>query len=107
MPQDKSTDEVRTAGMKFPGNPKLYRRIANWSTVGILVWLYGGTALVQLWWLGHTWVFKWQSILVGVLFGIWYARASYNWMMRLDAQFGRGSSWMLRDRNVKLPELKD
>ena len=107
MPQEKSTDEVRSAGMKFPGNPKLYRRIANWSTVGILVWLYGGTALVQLWWLGHTWVFKWQFILVGVLFGIWYARASYSWMMRLDAQFGRGSGWMLRDRNVKLPELKD
>lgn len=93
--------------MKFPGNPRLYRRIAIWSTLGILVWLYGGTALIQLWWLGHTWVFKWQSILVGVLFGAWYARASYIWMMRLDARFGKGSGWSLEEKSVRLPELKD
>ena len=93
--------------MKFPGNPRLYRRIAIWSTVGILVWLYGGTALIQLWWLGYTWVLKWQSILVGVLFGAWYARASYIWMMRLDARFGKGSGWSLEKKAVRLPELKD
>lgn len=107
MSRDKSADGSKVAGMKFPGNPRMYRRIANWSTVGILLWLYGGTALAQLWWLGHTWVFKWQPLVVGALFGIWYARASYSWMMRLDAQFGRGSGWKLQERNVKLPELKD
>ena len=91
----------------FPGNRKLYRRIANWSTVGILVWLYGGMALVQLWWSGTTWMFEWKPIVVGIVFAIWYSHMSYKWMMRLDGQFGRGSSWNLQERTVKLPELKD
>lgn len=91
---------------QFPGNPALYRRIAVWTTVGMLVWLYGGFALVQYWWLGETWLINWKPALFAVLFALWYGRFSFRWMMRLDGQYGSGAGWELRERVVKLPETK-
>ena len=92
---------------EFPGNPGVYRQIAIWSAIGMFLWLYGGTALVQHLWLGETWLLSWKPAVIGLAFTLWYSRMSYRWMMRLDAQFGKGSGWELHEKSVKLPELKD
>lgn len=94
------------AHREFPGNPRLYRRIACWTTIAMFVWLYGGFALIQYWWNGWTWLLGWKPLVFGLLFALWYGRFAYRWMMRLDGQYGRGSGWELRERTVKLPELK-
>jgi len=91
---------------EFPGNPRLYLRIAVWSTVVWGIWLYGGLALIQYLWTGTTWLMHWKPALITLLFMLWYARYSYRWMMRADSQWGKGSGWVLKERTVKLPELK-
>lgn len=90
----------------FSGNPKLYRRIAIWSTVAMFAWLYGGLALIEILWSGETALTDWKLVLLSLLFALWYGRYSYRWMMRLDGQYGRGSGWSLLETTVKLPEMK-
>ena len=63
-------------------------------------------ALIKYWLHGDTWVFGWKPVLVTVLFAAWFGRTMYRWMMRLDAQYGRGSGWVLESVRVKLPELR-
>ena len=92
---------------EFPGNPGLYRRMAIWSTIGMLFWLYGGTLLLQHLWHGETSLLSWQPAVIALVFALWYSRMAYRWMMRLDARFGKGSGWQLLERSVKLPELRD
>jgi uncharacterized membrane protein YesL len=91
---------------EFPGNPKLYKRIVIATTIGLFVWLYGGVVLVQYLWNGETALLDWKVALGAVLFALWYARFAFRWMMRADSQYGSGSGWELKERNVKLPELR-
>ena len=91
---------------EYPGNPRMYLRIVVATTVFWAIWMYGGMALVQYLWTGETWMFHWKPALVAVLFFAWYARYAYRWMMRGDAQWGKGSGWVLKERTVKLPETK-
>jgi len=89
---------------EFPGNPRLYKRIAIAVAVWLLVWLYGGLVLVQYLWNGETRFLNWKVALFAILFAAWYARYAYRWMMRADSQFGSGSGWVLKECTVKLPE---
>jgi len=41
--------------------------------------------------------------VAAIVSALWFARFSYRWMMRLDAQYGRGSRWQLDSTIVKLP----
>jgi hypothetical protein len=91
---------------EFPGNPRLYLRIAVFSSIFIGFWIYGGTALIQYLWNGSTTLMDWKPALGAVLFIAWYARYAYRWMMRGDAQWGSGSGWVLKECKVKLPELR-
>lgn len=91
---------------EFPGNPRLYKRIARGSAIGLLVWLYGGTVLVQYLWSGQSALLDWKVAVGAVLVAAWYSRFAYRWMMRADSQFGSGSGWELKEHTVKLPELR-
>ena len=55
---------------------------------------------------GETWVFGWKPIAIAVVFALLFSRMAFRWIMRLDAQYGSGSSWTLESVQVKLPELR-
>lgn len=101
-----SGDTTPFVYIPFPGHPRLYRRIAIWSGVGIFVWLYGGFASIQYFVYGQTWPLGWKPILLGLVFTAWFARFFYQSMMRLDTQYGSGSGWRLVKQTVKLPEQR-
>lgn len=90
----------------FSGNPRLYLRIAAISTVALVVWLYGGTVLIQYLWSGKTTLLAWKPMLAVAIFAAWYGRFAYRWMMRLDGQYGSGSGWVFNEVMVKLPEMR-
>jgi len=92
--------------IEFQGTPRQYLRIAILSTIIWVTWIYGGAALVQYLWSGNTGLLDWKPALGALLFGAWYARFAYRWMMRADAQWGKGSGWVLTEHTVKLPELR-
>ena len=90
--------------MEFSGNPKKYLRFAIVSSVVINLYLYFGLAAILYWHNGATWMFGWKPIAITVTFMLWFARLSYRWIMRLDAQYGTGRGWALESRPMKLPE---
>ena len=92
--------------MEFSGTPKKYRRFAIISSLVINLYLYFGLAAVVYLHEGATWVFSLKPTLVVVVFAALYARIAYRWMMRLDAQYGSGSGWVLKSRRLKLPERR-
>jgi len=92
--------------MEFSGNPKKYLRFAIASALVINLYLYFGLALVLYLYDGATWLFTLKPIVVLVVFTALYARTSYRWMMRLDAQYGTGKGWELESRMLKLPERR-
>jgi len=97
---------TKTMTTPFPGNPKLYLRIAVLSTIALVVWLYGGTVLIQYLWSGKTSLLGWKIMLAVAVFALWYGRFAYRWMMRLDGQYGSGSGWTFSEVMVKLPEMR-
>lgn len=90
--------------MEFSGNPRKYLRFAIVSSIVLNLYLFLGLAGLQYWAHGDTWLFGWKPVLVTVVFTIAFARLSYRWIMRLDAQFGSGRGWTLESRRLKLPE---
>ena len=92
--------------MEFSGNPKKYLRFAIISSLAINLYLYFGLAAVLYWHSGATWMFTWKPIVITALFVALFARISYRWMMRLDAQYGTGKGWVLESRSLKLPERR-
>lgn len=91
--------------LPFNGTPQRYLRISILMSIGIHVWLYGGFSAIKYFVHGETWVFGAKPILITVVSTLLFARFSYRWIMRLDAQYGSGSSWRMVRRMVKLPEL--
>ena len=91
---------------EFPGNPTFYKRFAIYSTIGLYIWLFGGLVLIQYFWAGKTWLLGWKPVIFSILFALWYGRTAYKWMMRLDAQYGKGSAWILESTQVKLPQRR-
>ena len=92
--------------MEFSGTPKKYQRFAIISSLVINLYLYFGLAAVLYWYNGATWLFSLKPILITLLFIAFFARTSYRWMMRLDAQYGTGRGWELESRMLKLPERR-
>ncbi len=90
--------------MEFSGNPKKYLRYAIVSSIVINLYLYFGLAGVLYWHSEQTWLFTLKPVLITVVFMVLFARLSYRWIMRLDAQYGKGSGWALESRMLKLPD---
>ena len=105
--QNSSIDEgAVAASTPFSGNPKLYRRIAVWGSLGVHAYLFFGYWAIKVFLAGEEWPTGWFAPVATLVSTLWFARFSYRWMMRLDAQYGRGSGWQLDSVSVKLPTEK-
>ena len=90
--------------MEFSGTPKKYLRMSIILSLALNSFLYLGMVFLQYGLNDKNWILGWMPLLIAVLFTIWFARASYRWIMRLDGQFGSGKGWSLESRPIKLPE---
>ncbi len=90
--------------MEFSGTPKKYLQISVFGSIALNLYLYLGLAGVLYWYSGVTWMFGWKPILITVIVTVLFARSSYRWMMRLDAQYGTGRGGQMISRPTKLPE---
>ncbi len=90
--------------MEFSGTPRKYLLFSIIASIIFNLYLYLGLAAVQYWAKGDPWLFSWTPILVTAVMIVAFARLSYRWMMRLDAQYGTGKGWSLESRRLKLPE---
>lgn len=90
----------------FSGNPKVYRRHAFILSGAVHLWLYLFFVVTKFLAQDENWLTVWQlpaglaasAVLVGWL--------HFRWVMRLDAQYGRGSGWEMKEVTVKLPVLR-
>ena len=97
-------DEVQAAiDNPFPGNPKTYFRIAAWGSIGIHAYLFFGYWAIKVFLARQEWPTGWFVPVATMVSALFFARFSYRWIMRLDAQYGRGSGWALETTSVKLP----
>jgi len=94
------------AATPFSGNPAKYRRIAIWGSIVCHAYLFLGYWAIKTFLAGETWPTSWFAPVATVASALWFARFSYRWIMRLDAQYGRGSGWVLNPTTVKLPMEK-
>lgn len=92
-----------TVFVPFNGTPARYRRIAVWGSIGIHLYLFVGYWAIKTFLAGEQWPADWVPPVVAVASCAWFARLAYRWMMRLDAQYGRGGGWDLVPTKVKLP----
>lgn len=90
----------------FPGHPRFYRRIAIFGSLGVHLYLLAGFYIVKNFLAGEAWPTTWVPIAVGFASMLLFAHFSYRWIMRLDAQYGKGSSWILEPTMVKLPRQR-
>lgn len=96
--------DPETANIKpFPGTPKIYKRIAIWGSYGFHAYLFVGYWAIKTFIAGETWPTSWVPAVVAVVSATLFAYYAYRWIMRLDAQYGRGSGWVLISTRVKLP----
>ena len=87
----------------FPGTPRFYRRLAVFGSLGIHLYLLAGFYIVKNFVAGEPWPTSWVPIAIGLASMLLFAHFSYRWIMRLDAQYGKGSGWRLEPTMVKLP----
>lgn len=87
----------------FPGTPAIYRRIAIFGSIGIHAFLFAGYWVIQTSLAGECWPTNWWPPVLTIGSALLFARFAYRWIMRLDAQYGRGSGWELKQSLVKLP----
>ena len=90
----------------FSGNPKRYFRLALLIPAGVCLWIYVGFVAAKWLFLGENWLHVWQLPASLVAISLFVSRMYYRSMMRLDAQYGRGSGWILKEATVKLPEQR-
>jgi hypothetical protein len=91
----------------FPWGPVQFRRYTIAITIGIHAYLYLGMVVLAYVVNDQRWILGWKPLAITLVSAALFSRLSYRWIMRLDAQYGRGSGWALVSRAVKLPELVD
>jgi hypothetical protein len=92
--------------MTFPGNPRLYKRQAILLSCAAHGWIYLFFTITKYVGNGENWFGRWQLILGLVLSACITVHLHYKWVMRIDAQYGKGSAWELKEVTVKLPVLR-
>ncbi len=99
-----SEEEIQAAiDLPFPGTPRTYLKIAIWGSLGIHAYLFFGYWGIKYFLAGETWPNGWFVPVATLISALFFIRFSYRWIMRLDAQYGRGSGWRLESTQVKLP----
>lgn len=97
---------MTTSLPKFSGNPALYKKICWLGSIAIHLYLYGAYVGIQYFVNDDLSALALKPILITLASTLFLALQGYRWIMRLDAQYGRGSGWALNSTLVKLPELK-
>ena len=87
----------------FDGNPRRYLRIAIWGSIILHAYLFFGYWAIKVFLAGESWDMGWFPPVATIVWAAFFARFAYRWIMRLDAQYGRGSGWVLQSTTVKLP----
>lgn len=87
----------------FSGNPKRYRTIAIVGSIGFHAYLFFGYWAIKVFLAGQPWPTGWEVPVATLASMLFFARFSYRWIMRLDAQYGKGSGWTMEPTEVKLP----
>lgn len=96
--------DCEAAGARpFSGSPAKYRRFAVWGSVAFHAYLLVGYWAIKRYLVGEPWPTNWWPVLGGVASAALFARFAYRWIMRLDAQYGLGSGWVLQSTTIKLP----
>lgn len=90
----------------FNGNPGLYKKLSLLITSLLAVWIYVGFMAIKYFVVGENWFGVWQIPVAVVVFWLFFKGYFFKSIMRLDAQYGRGGGWTLRETTVKLPEMK-
>jgi hypothetical protein len=88
-----------------PEHPAKYLKICVLGSIGIHAYLFFGFWAIKVVPGSHEpWPNDWLVPMLTVSRQpIWFAWYSYRWVMRLDAQYGRGSGWIQEPVTVKLP----
>lgn len=94
------------SNVPFSGSPKLYLK---WCIIGSIV--FHSYVLFGYWFIknvivGVPWPESYWPIIATILWTAFFARMAYRWIMRLDAQYGRGKGWEMESITVKLPYEK-
>ncbi|MEZ5946973.1 MAG: hypothetical protein R3C04_09025 [Hyphomonas sp.] len=89
--------------MPFSGSPQKYLRLCVIGSLAIHAYLFLGYWAIRNFLADDPWPKGWLVPVLTVVSAVWFAWYSYRWIMRLDAQYGRGSGWILEPVTVKLP----
>ena len=104
MPSTEHDDQDGVAAaLPFSGQPRTYLRIAVFGSVALHVYLFAGYWAIQVFVVGHSWPRGWFPVAATVVSAVVTSRVAYRWIMRIDAQYGRGSGWALESTRLKLP----
>lgn len=96
-----------TPPIAFSGNPRLYRRQAILLSFIVHVWIYVFFVATKYIGQDENWLGVWQLPAFLLISAVVTAWMHYRWVMRLDAQYGKGSGWELKEVTVKLPILRE
>lgn len=99
--------ELTPEVLPYPWGPRDYRRFTVMLAVGIHLYLYLGMIILAYLINGAEWILGWKPAVFAIISALVFSRLSFGWVMRLDAQYGRGSGWELKPVTVKLPEERD
>ena len=90
----------------FSGSPGRYKNFAIVLSGAIHLWIYAFFLAVKYIGQGENWLDVWQLPAGLAISAMITAVLHFRWMMRLDARYGKGSSWEFKEVTVKLPVLK-
>jgi len=91
---------------EFNGSPALYKKVTMLITTILVAWIYLGFMAIKYFLVGENWFSVWQIPVALIAFWLFFKGYYFKSIMRLDAQYGRGGGWTLREVTVKLPEMK-
>ncbi len=90
----------------FSGTAPRYKRFAIILSGAIHLWIYVFFVATKYIGQGENWLNVWQLPAALAASAVFVAILHFRWMMRLDARYGKGSAWELKEVTVKLPVLK-
>ena len=102
QPSSIASEDI-SASLPFSGTPAKYLKICIFGSIGIHAYLFFGYWAIKTFLAHEPWPNGWLVPVLTIASAVWFAWYSYRWIMRLDAQYGRGSGWIQEPVTVKLP----
>lgn len=96
-------DDGSHGPVPFSGQPRTYLRIAVLGSIALHAYLFAGYWAIKVFVAGEAWPRSWFPVVATIVSAAVSARVAYRWIMRIDAQYGRGSGWLMESTRLKLP----